>query len=282
MKTMFYAAENGGKKEIIAVLARGDHQINDSKLSHVLEGADVRFADPLEIRESVGDLAGYLGPVGLPRAIRVFADRHIEGCRNLVTGANKPGFHLLNVCWGRDFKADIVGDIVSVQEDFPCPACGARISPAHLARVSVACVEREASDIPFQADGGKQNFAWRWNGSLDVTPLAFVMARDGSIPSSFAPIDVNVVIASMQNDDAVALGNTLAERLEGKGLRVLLDDRNERAGVKFSDAEILGTPMTIVAGREAADSIVEVWQPDGSRGELPANAAIEQAVRKVQ
>lgn len=283
MKTMFYAAESGGEKEIIVVLTRGDHQINDRKLSHVLGGdVVVRFADPLEINEAVGDLAGYLGPVGLPKAIRVFADRHVEGCRNIVTGANKPGFHLLNVCWGRDFKANIVEDIVSVQEDFPCPVCGAPISPAYLARVSFAGIDAEVSDLPFQADGGKQSFAWRWGGSLCITPLAILLAKEGNVPSQFAPFDVNVVIASMQNNDAVALGNTLAERLEERGLRVLLDDREERAGVKFSDAEILGVPVTIVAGREAADSIVEVWQPDGSRGELPADAAVEQAVHRVR
>lgn len=282
MKTMFYAAESGGKKEIVAVLARGDHQINDCKLSHVMGGADVRFADPLEISEAVGDLVGYLGPVGLPRKIRVFADRHIEGCRSLVTGANKPGFHLLNVCWERDFKVDIVDDLVSVQEDFPCPFCGAPISSASLARVSVAGGAREDSDIPFQADGGKTASAWCWDGSFFITPLALALAKDGKIPSPFTPFDVNVVIASMQNDDAVSLGNMIAERLEERGLRVLLDDRDERAGVKFSDAEILGIPETIVSGREAADSIVEVWQPDGTRGELPADAAIEQAFRRVQ
>jgi prolyl-tRNA synthetase len=274
MKTMFYAAESGEKKEIVAVLARGDHQINDCKLSHVMGGAHVRFADPLEIREAVGDLAGYLGPVGLPEKIRVFADNHVEGCRSLVTGANKPGFHLLNVCWERDFRAGIVGDIVSVQEDFPCPFCGAPISPANLARVCVAGRETEASDIPFQTEGGKTGSACCWEGSLFITPLALALAKDGKIPSPFTPFDVNVVIASMQNDDAVSLGNMIAERLEERGLRVLLDDRNERAGVKFSDAELLGIPVTVVAGRESAESIVEVWQPDGSRGELPADAVI--------
>lgn len=282
MKTMFYAAESGGKKEIVAVLARGDHQINDCKLSHVMGGADVRFADPLEISEAAGDLVGYLGPVGLPGKVRVFADRHIEGCRSLVTGANKPGFHLANVCWERDFKAEIVDDIVSVQEDFPCPLCGAPISSANLARVSVAGGAREASGIPFQAEGGKTGSAWCWDGSLFITPLALLLAKEGRIPSPFAPFDVNVVIASMQNDDAVSLGNIIAERLEERGLRVLLDDRNERAGVKFSDAELLGIPVTVVAGRESADSIVEVWQPDGSRGELPSDAVIDNVLNWIR
>jgi len=86
----------------------------------------------------------------------------------------------------------------------------------------------------------------------------------------------------MQNDDAVSLGNIIAERLEERGLRVLLDDRNERAGVKFSDAELLGIPVTVVAGRESADSIVEVWQPDGSRGELPADAVIDNVLNWIR
>lgn len=282
LKTMFYAAESAGNKEIVAVLARGDHQINDRKLSHVLGGGVVRFADPLEIREAVGDLAGYLGPVGLPPAIRVFADRHVEGCCNLAAGANRPGFHLLNACWGRDFKTDNVEDIVSLQENFPCPLCGVEIKPSHLARVSIAGVEPGSSNLSFQGDGGSTRAAFRWDGSLCIMPLVLAIAGGERIPAKFTPFDVNVVIASMQNDDAVALGHSMAEKLEGKGLRVLIDDRDERAGVKFSDAELLCVPVTIVAGREAADGIVEVWQPDGSRGELPADAAVEQTARWVR
>ncbi len=282
LKTMFYAAETPGNKEIVVVLARGDHQINDRKLSHVLGSAVVRFADPLEIREAVGDLAGYLGPVGLSSGIRVFADLHVEGCRNLVVGANKPDFHLLNACWGRDFKAGRVVDIVSLQEDIPCPDCGSAVLPAHLARISVAGVEPEVSGLTFQGDGGAPRAAFRWDGNLCLNILIFAMTRAEGFPARFAPFDVNVVIASMKNDDAVALGHTLLERLEARGLRVLLDDREERAGVKFSDAELLGIPVTVIAGREASEGIVETWLPDGSRSELPADAVIEHAIRLIQ
>jgi prolyl-tRNA synthetase len=102
------------------------------------------------------------------------------------------------------------------------------------------------------------------------------------VPSRFAPFEANVLIASMKNDDAVSLGNILAERLEEKGIRVLLDDRDERAGVKFSDAELIGAPVTIVAGREASEGVVEAWMPDGSRGELPADAVPDQVLRWVR
>lgn len=282
MKTMFYAAEQGGTKEVLAVLARGDHQINDRKLSHVLGGAVVRFADPLEIREAVGDLAGYLGPVGLPKGIKVLADRHVEGSQGLVAGANKPGFHLLNVCWGRDFSPSVVADLVSIQEDLPCPACGSRIVPSHLARVAVADKGSGPSELSFQGEGGTACNAYSWEGTLCITPLVLALAGGDRIPGRYAPFDVNVLIASMQNDDAVGLGNIMAERLEEKGLRVLLDERNERAGVKFSDAELLGIPVTIVAGREASEGVVEAWLPDGSRGEMPADSIIDQVLRWVR
>lgn len=282
LKTMFYAAEHGGTKEVVAVLARGDHQINDRKLSHVLGGAVVRFADPLEIREAVGDLAGYLGPLGLPGEIRVFADRHVEGSQGLVTGANKPGYHLLNVCWGRDFSSSVVADLVSMQEDLPCPACGSPIVPSHLTRIAVAGTGSEPSGLTFQGEGGAACDAYAWEGTLRMTPLVLAIAGGERIPSRYAPFDVNVLIASMQNDDAVGLGNLIAERLEEKGLRVLLDERNERAGVKFSDAELLGFPVTIVAGRESSEGVVEAWLPDGSRGEMPSDKVIEQVLRWVR
>lgn len=282
LKTMFYAAEQGGSKEILAVLARGDHQVNDRKLSHVLGGAVVRFADPLEIREAVGDLAGYLGPIGLPSGIRVLADSRVEGSHSLVTGANKPGFHLLNACWGRDYKASMVGDLVSIQEDFSCPSCGSPILPSHLASVAVAMTDPEPSELTFQGENGEVGRAYRWEGTLCVTPLVLALAGGEKVPSRFAPFEANVLIASMKNDDAVSLGNILAERLEEKGIRVLLDDRDERAGVKFSDAELIGAPVTIVAGREASEGVVEAWMPDGSRGELPADAVPDQVLRWVR
>ena len=282
LKTMFYAVGTGDAKEIVAVLARGDHQINDVKLSQVLGGKDVRFADPLEIREAVGDLAGYLGPVGLPGSIRVIADRHVEGCRRLVAGANRPGFHIMNVCWGRDFEARLVADIVSVDESFPCPSCGASISPANIATVASARIGKGASQLSFQDDAGHSCLATRWEGSISMDPLVLAIAGGEKTPSGFAPLDVNVVIASMRNDDAVGLAHLIAEKLEDRGLKVLIDDRDERAGVKFSDAELLGIPVTIVAGRESAERVVEVWQPDGTRGEMPADAAIERAVRWVR
>jgi len=275
LKTLFYAAEQGTDKEILAVLTRGDHQVNDRKLSHALGGVVVRFADPLEIREAVGDLAGYLGPVGLPAGIRILADRHIEGSSRLVAGANRPGFHLLNACWGRDYKASDTADLVSLQEGFPCPLCGSPIAASYLRSVAVAVTDPGPSPLTFQDEGGALSKAHRWEGTFCVTPLALTLAGGERIPPRFAPLDVNVLVTSMRNDDAVGLGNILAERLEEKGFRVLLDDRDERAGVKFSDAELIGLPVTIVVGREASEGVVEAWKPDGNREELPADAVVE-------
>jgi len=275
LKTLFYAAEQGADKEILAVLTRGDHQVNDRKLSHALGGVVVRFADPLEIREAVGDLAGYLGPVGLPAGIRVLADRHIEGSSRLVAGANRPGFHLLNACWGRDYRASAAADLVSLQEGFPCPFCGSPIAAAYLRSIAVAVTDPGPSPLTFQDEGGVLSKAHRWEGTFCVTPLALSLAGGERIPPRFAPLDVHVLVTSMRNDDAVGLGNILAERLEERDFSVLLDDRDERAGVKFSDAELLGLPVTVVVGREASEGVVEAWKPDGNREELPADAVVE-------
>ena len=282
LKTLFYAAGQETGKEVLAVLARGDHQVNDRKLSHALGGVVVRFADPLEIREAVGDLAGYLGPVGLPPGIRLLADGHVEGSPCLVAGANKPGFHLLNACWGRDYGVSAVADLVSIQEGFPCPLCGSPIVASQLRSIAVAMTDPEPSPLTFQREGGALSRAHRWEGTLCVTPLALSLVGDEKIPPRFAPFDVNILIASMRNDDAVGLGNVLAERLEERGFGVLLDDRDERAGVKFSDAELVGLPVTVVVGREASEGIVEVWKPDGAREELPADGVADQISRWIR
>jgi prolyl-tRNA synthetase len=282
LKTLFYAAEQGTGKEVLAVLTRGDHQVNDRKLSHALGGVVVRFADPLEIREAVGDLAGYLGPVGLPPGIRILADRHVEGSPCLVAGANKVGFHLLNACWGRDYGVSAVADLVSIQEGFPCPLCGSPIVASPLRSIAVAMTDPESSPLTFQREGGALSRAHRWEGTLCVTPLALSLVGHEKIPPRFAPFDVNILIASMRNDDAVGLGNVLAERLEESGFRVLLDDRDERAGVKFSDAELVGLPVTVVVGREASEGIVEVWRPDGAREELPAGGIADRIQRWIR
>ncbi|MFP4481507.1 MAG: YbaK/EbsC family protein [Thermovirgaceae bacterium] len=274
LKTMFYAAEGEGGKEIFVVLVRGDHRISETKVKNVLGVPSLRFADPLEIRETVGDLAGYLGPVGLPKGLKVIADRHVEGVVNIVTGANEPGRHLANVCWGRDFTATSVEDIICFEMDRPCPACGAPLESTALACFAWAIVPEsslsEESEVSFQATDGTKKRPFSWSGRIDLDAACLgLIPAEGPFPVSFAPFDVSVIVASLKNQDAVDAALAIVKELEAAGGDVLHDERDERAGVKFSDAEIIGAPVTVVCGRDASEGKAELRMPDGCKELVP-------------
>ncbi len=279
LKTMFYAAEGEGGKSIVVVLVRGDHRISEKKIKSLLGASSLRFADPLEIRETVGDLAGYLGPVGLPKGLKVIADRHVEGAVNVVTGANEPGRHLVNVCWGRDFDATIVEDIICFEKDLPCPVCGAPLQDTALAEFGSVMVARSAvpeeAEVFFQAADGTKKRPLLWSGRIDLdTACLGLVPPEGTFPFGFAPFDVSVVVASLKNKDAVDAAEGIVKACEGAGFDVLHDERDERAGVKFSDAELIGAPVTVVCGRDSAEGKAELRFPDGQKDLVPLEGIV--------
>jgi len=279
LKTMFYAAEEKGRKEIVVVLVRGDHRISDNKVMNVLGVSSLRFADPLEIRETVGDLAGYLGPVGLPKGLKIIADRHVKGAVNIVTGANEPGRHLVNVCWGRDFTANTVEDIICFEKDRPCPACGGPLESTALAPITrVVLPDRFLSEEPevfFQAADGTKKRATPWSGRVDLDAACLGLTpAEGPFPVPFAPFHVSVIVASLKNKDAVIAAGRIAKECAEAGMDVLHDERDERAGVKFSDAELIGAPVTVVCGRDAAEGKAELRFPDGQNELVPLEGIV--------
>lgn len=284
IKTMFYVAERqDGEKEVFVVLVRGDHKISEEKVKKVVGCRNVRFADPLEIKETVGDLAGYLGPVGLPERLRVIADRHVEGMVNAVVGANQPERHLMNACWGRDFSAKEVKDLIVYEKEVGCPVCSSALEAEFLLKVAsfsmIATSSLGDRKISYQGRDGKVEEAHLWEGKIYMEPLVLsLVGPDGPLPAGVAPFDVAVIVPSVRNKEALELGEGLAESLEGKGFKVLLDDRDERAGVKFSDAELFGSPVTIVCGKGSADGVVELSYPDGAKEEVQ----VENLVEKVE
>jgi len=286
IKTMFYVAERqDGEKEVFVVLVRGDHRISEEKVKKVVGCPRVRFADPLEIKETVGDLAGYLGPVGLPKKLRVIADLHVEGMVNAVVGANQLERHLMNACWGRDFLAKEVKDLIVYEKEMGCPICSSTLETGLLSKVAsffmVTTPSLGDKKISYQGREGKVEESHVWGGEIYVEPLALSLVDpDGPLPAGVAPFDVTVIVPSVRNKEALGLGERLSESLEEEGFNVLLDDRDERAGVKFSDAELLGSPVTIICGKGSADGIVELSCPDGSKKEVEAETLVEE-VKKI-
>ena len=276
IKTLVYIAD---EKPIVALLV-GNDQLNEVKLKNYL-GAD--FFEPAsedEVRELFGANFGSLGPVHLPEDVQIIADRKVEDVRNAVVGANEDGYHLTGVNPGRDFTAEYV-DIREVREGEVSPdgqgvlkfargieighifKLGTRYSESMnatvldengravpvvmgcygigVSRLLSAVMEQHARLFVNKTPKGDYRYAWGIN-----------------FPKELAPFDVHLIPVNVKDEEALALTEQLEAELFKAGYEVLTDDRNERAGVKFSDSDLIGLPIRVTIGKKAADRIVEV------------------------
>lgn len=276
IKTLFFIADN----EPVVALLVGNDQINDVKLKNYL-GAD--FLEPASEEEAVevfGANFGSLGPVNLPENVRIVADRKVQDVANAVVGANENGYHLTGVNPGRDFEAEYV-DIREVKEGEISPdgkgvlkfargieighifklgtryseSMGATILDQNgraipivmgcygigVSRILSAVIEQHARLFVSKTPKGAYRFAWGIN-----------------FPKELAPFDVHVITVNVKDEEAQALTAKVEAELVAKGYEVLVDNRNERVGSKFSDSDLIGLPIRVTVGKKAADGIVEV------------------------
>lgn len=276
IKTLVYIAD---EKPIVALLV-GNDQLNEVKLKNYL-GAD--FFEPAsekEVRELFGANFGSLGPVHLPEDVQIIADRKVEDVRNAVVGANEDGYHLTGVNPGRDFTAEYV-DIREVREGEISPdgqgvlkfargieighifKLGTRYSESMnatvldengravpvvmgcygigVSRLLSAVMEQHARLFVNKTPKGDYRYAWGIN-----------------FPKELAPFDVHLIPVNVKDEEALSLTEQLEAKLLKAGYEVLTADRNERAGVKFSDSDLIGLPIRVTIGKKAADRIVEV------------------------
>lgn len=276
IKTLFFIADN----EPVVALLVGNDQVNDVKLKNYL-GAD--FLEPASEEEAVevfGANFGSLGPVNLPENVRIVADRKVQDVANAVVGANENGYHLTGVNPGRDFEAEYV-DIREVKEGEISPdgkgvlkfargieighifklgtryseSMGATILDQNgraipivmgcygigVSRILSAVIEQHARLFVSKTPKGAYRFAWGIN-----------------FPKELAPFDVHVITVNVKDEEAQALTAKVEAELVAKGYEVLVDDRNERVGSKFSDSDLIGLPIRVTIGKKATDGIVEV------------------------
>ena len=276
IKTLLFIAD----KEPVVALLVGNDQVNDVKLKNYL-GAD--FLDPATEEDAVkvfGANFGSLGPVNLPENVRIVADRKVQDVANAVVGANEDGYHLTGVNPGRDFEAEYI-DIREVKEGEISPdgkgvlkfargieighifklgtryseSMGATILDQNgravpiimgcygigVSRILSAVIEQHARLFVSKTPKGAYRFAWGIN-----------------FPKELAPFDVHVITVNVKDEEAQALTAKVEAELVEKGYEVLVDDRNERVGSKFSDSDLIGLPIRVTVGKKAADGIVEV------------------------
>lgn len=261
-KTLLYLADG----KIVAGMVRGDREINETKLKNYLGCASLELASADDVRQATGAEVGFAGPIGI-KADRVIVDKEIRGMSNFLVGANETGYHYTGVNYGRDFTSDDICDIRMIQKGDPCPVCGAKIRLASAIEVGhifkLGTKYSKAMGCNFLDQNAKEHpcIMGSYGIGLNRTMQAIIEQscdKDGIIwPDSVAPYNAIVIPISAANEAQMALANEIYQKLIDAGIETLIDDRDERAGVKFKDADLIGIPHRITIGRRAAEGVVE-------------------------
>jgi prolyl-tRNA synthetase len=263
VKTLLYRSGT----ESVAVLIRGDHEVNEVKLARLLQVTDVTLADPDTVQRLTGCPPGFAGPIGLQQ-VRILADRAVEGIKNVVVGANKADTHYQNANVGRDFSVEQFTDLRNVQAGDPSPrgpgvltlAKGIEVGQVFLLGTKYS----QKMNATILDEQGKERLAIMGCYGIGVGRTAAAAIEQhhddkGIIwPFPIAPFHVHLLTVS-QSDKTTETAARLYIELENAGFEVLWDDRPDRAGVKFNDADLIGIPFQVVIGDKGlADGIVEI------------------------
>jgi prolyl-tRNA synthetase len=261
----------------VAAFLRGDHQVNETKLLGAIGAAELRTMQAEELEKYLHGPAGYLGPVGLQHdakpmgdGLTVIIDKSLEGRKNLVCGANKLDYHFRNVTPGRDFTWTLSADIRSVNEGEACPVdncdgklvVGKAVEVGHIFKLGDRYTQSMGARV--LDENGKEVtpiMGCYGIGIERILTAAIEQSNDANgfwLPSTIAPFQVVVTVTNIADAALKEMGEKLAIALEDAGIDVLLDDRDERAGVKFKDADLVGIPYRVNVGKKAASGLVEL------------------------
>ena len=268
IKTVAYQTD---KDELVLAFVRGDHEVNEVKVINQIEGAlDLRMADENAIR-AAGGCPGFMGPIGLKKGAHVLVDATVMKMHNAVTGANEADAHFRQVNPERDFdrEAVVVADLRMVSEGDPCPHCGAPLKMTHGVEAgqvfTLGTKYSQAMGAVFLDENGKEQPLVMGCYGIGVgrTMAAAIEQNNdeqGIIwPRAIAPFEVVIVAVNAKKDDQLAYAEGVYEECRQAGMDVLLDDRRERAGVKFKDCDLIGYPVRVVIGPKAVDEgVIEV------------------------
>ncbi|MCI3192152.1 proline--tRNA ligase [Listeria monocytogenes] len=264
MKSMLYQVDD----EFIMVLVRGDHEVNDIKIKNALDATNVELVDPAVAVELLGANFGSLGPINVPENMRVFADNAVKDIVNAVVGANEDGFHYINVNPDRDFSVTSYFDLRMIQVGDLSPdgqgviKFAEGIEVGHIFKLGTKYSEAMNATI-LDENGRAQPIIMGCYG-IGVSRILSAIAEQSNDENGFvwdkqiSPFDLHLIPVNMKSEEQVAFAETLYTSLQDAGFSVLIDDRAERAGVKFADADLIGLPIRITVGKKAAEGVVEV------------------------
>ncbi|MCI7147823.1 MAG: proline--tRNA ligase [Candidatus Fimisoma sp.] len=285
--------EEGNEKEYVAAFVRGDRELNMTKLINALNIPEhaIEFADEAKMSQKTGCVGGFTGPVGL-HDCKVVVDSELTGLRNLCAGANKENYHVKNVNYGRDYKGDIVTDLKLLKEDDPCPVCGAPVK--HARGIEVGQVFKlgtkysQAMNAVYKDENQQDRLIVMGCYGIGVTrTLSAIVEQhhdeNGIIwPMSVAPYHVIITLVKPGDETQEAVAEEIYSRLSDAGVEVLLDDRDERPGVKFKDADLLGIPVRITVGKRAPEGVVEYkLRREAEKQEMSVSEAVAAAIEIV-
>ena len=272
IKTLIYVAD--GKP--VAVLVRGDHDVNENKLRRLLGSEKLELADPETIEKVTGAPVGFAGPVCMAQKIEIIADYQVRTVANAITGANKADKHLVNVNCGRDWTASQWADIRNATAGDACPHCGETmmirnaIEVGHVFKLGTKYTEALGANY-LDADGELKPIIMGCYGigvNRIVAGLAETSYDESGIiwPMAICPYEVDVCPVKVTDEASVAAAEKIHDALIAAGVETILDDRDQRAGVKFKDSDLIGFPIRITIGTKGlAEGKVEVkwrWEKD--------------------
>ena len=261
VKTLLYKVSD----EFVAFLLKGNRELNETKALKLLNAAEMEMASPEDVEMLTHAAVGFAGPVGLEN-VKIVIDQEVALMKNFICGANKTDTHLKNVNL-KDFKADLVDDIGVITEDDVCPCCGKKLSFTKGIEIGntfkLGDKYSKAMGLNYlDANNQLHPVQMGCYGIGLGRCLAAVVEQhndeNGIIwPESIAPFEIGIVLISNKDEAQKKLSLELYDKLKKMGYDVLLDDRDERPGVKFKDMELIGLPYRITVGRKAAEGVVE-------------------------
>ncbi|AJQ27358.1 proline--tRNA ligase [Pelosinus fermentans] len=264
IKTLVYNTDKG----VVVALVRGDHEVNEIKLQNLVDCLTIELADEKTIVETLGSTPGFIGPVGI-KIPMLIADSTVMNQYNAVCGANAPDKHYCNVNAKRDFSPTIIADIRLIQENDPCPHCSLPVKTARGIEVGQVFklhtkYSKALKATYLDVNGREQPMVMGCYGIGVSRTMAATIEQNndeyGIIwPAAIAPYHVIIVPISPKDEAQMSLSNSIYKTLNASGIEAVFDDRNERPGVKFKDADLIGYPLKVTVGPKTInENIIEV------------------------
>ncbi len=277
LKTLIFLAD----EKPVAVLIRGDHELNEVKLKNVLGAQEIEMADAETVERTTGAAVGFAGPIGLRPGVRVVGDYAISGMKDFVTGANRKDAHLTGVNWKRDAAPPELFDLRVITRDDPCPRCGGRIEikrgieVGHIFKLGTKYSEIMGATFLDSTGKEKPIIMGCYGIGVGRTVAAAIEQNHDErgivFPAPLAPFHVIISVMNVKDSEMMSAALNISSALEEKGKEVLVDDRKERPGVKFKDAELIGIPTRITVGKKLKkEGVVELTdRKTGRTEEMP-------------